>query len=281
MTVPFLVVDEHRVHVRNGGVAPSQSGPALMLVHGAGMDGTVWSQQTRFLSMRGVRALAVDLPGHGQSEGPPIPTIAGMADWLVALIETLGESQVMIAGHSMGTFIALEVATRFPTLVNSVALFGTATAMPVHPDLIDAAEHDLARAGSLMTGWSHAAGSRIGRNPTPGLWMTGGVEALIERSRPGVLLNDLKACNNYEDAEERAAALSCPALVAIGAYDKMTPARSGRAMAKAMVHSPAVEMLEMPGAGHMSLTEEPKIVREALLEAALSTVKEALQSADG
>jgi pimeloyl-ACP methyl ester carboxylesterase len=275
-----VVLDEHRVHLRTGGVTLSGNGPTLLLVHGAGMDGTVWSQQTRFLSMRGVRAFAVDLPGHGQSDGPPIATIAGMAGWLVRVIDSLGAPQVVIAGHSMGTFIALEVATRFPELVTSVALFGTATAMPVHPDLLDAAEHDLARAGSLMTGWSHAAGSRIGRNPTPGLWMTGGVKALIERSGPGVLLNDLVACNNYADAEERAASLSCPALVAIGAQDKMTPARSGRAMVKAMVRSPAVEVLEMPGAGHMSPTEEPKIVREALLAAVLSTAQEVVEISD-
>jgi len=268
-----VIVDQHRVSVRTGGVADA-SGPTLVLVHGAGMDGTVWSQQTRYLSMRGVRALAVDLPGHGHSDGPAIASIAGMADWLVRVIDGLDESEVTIAGHSMGTFIALEVASRFPKRVTSVALFGTATAMPVHPDLIDAAEHDLARAASLMTGWSHAAGSRLGRNPTPGLWMTGGVEALVERSKPGVLLSDLLACSSYSDAEARAASITCPALVAIGADDKMTPAKSGRAMAKAMVRSSGVEVLEMPEAGHMSMTEEPRVVREALLRVARCSSQE-------
>ncbi len=277
---PPLIVDQHRVCLRTGGVTLAENGPTVVLVHGAGMDGTVWSQQTRYLSMRGVRAFAVDLPGHGQSEGPAISTIAGMADWLVRVIDTLGDSQVMIAGHSMGTFIALEVATRFPKLVSSVALFGTATAMPVHPDLIDAAEHDIARAGSLMTGWSHAPGSRLGHNPTPGLWMTGGMKALVEQSKPGVLLNDLVACNNYSEAMARAASLTCPALVAVAAHDKMTPAKSGRAMANAMVRSAGVEVLEMPNAGHMSLTEEPRTVREALLEAALSTPQEVVLSSD-
>ena len=252
----------------------------MVLVHGAGMDGTVWSQQTRYLSMRGVRAFAVDLPGHGQSEGPPISSISGMADWLVRVIDKLGGSPVMIVGHSMGTFIALEVATRFPRLVSSVALFGTATAMPVHPDLLDAAQHDVARAASLMSGWSHAADSRLGLNPTPGMWMTGGMKALVERSQPGVLYSDLQACNSYAEAEARAASLTCPALVVIAAHDKMTPARSGRAMATAMVRSSGVDVLELSHAGHMSLTEEPRTVREALLDAWRSISQEVAESSD-
>jgi pimeloyl-ACP methyl ester carboxylesterase len=274
MTAPSVVVDQHLVHLRTGGVTPTKGAPTIVLVHGAGMDGTVWSQQTRYLSMRGVNALAIDLPGHGQSEGPPIGDVAGMADWLVRVIDALGVGDVVIAGHSMGTFIALEVATRFPKLVRSVALFGTATAMPVHPDLIDAAKHDLTRAASLMTGWSHATSSRIGLNPTPGMWMTGGSQALVERSKPGTLLVDLLACNSYTDAEDRAASITCPALVGIGAQDKMTPAKSGQAMVEAMVRSEAVEVLQMPDAGHMTLTEEPRLVREALLRMVLGGSQE-------
>lgn len=260
-----LKIDGHAVHVRTGGVSLEPDGPVLLLVHGAGMDGTIWSQQTRFLAMRGVQALAIDLPGHGMSGGRALPGVGAMADWLVRVCDAADLAEITIAGHSMGTFIALEVATRFPRLVRAVALFGTATAMPVHPDLLAAAEHDVRRAAALMTGWSHAAPSRMGRNPTPGLWMTGGIAALVERSRPGVLHLDLTACAGYDQAEARAATLTCPALVVVGSADRMTPARSGRAMAAAMVRSESVEVLELSGAGHMMLTEEPQAVREALL----------------
>lgn len=255
----------NQVHVRTGGVVVDPAGPVLVLVHGAGMDGTIWSQQTRYLAARGVQALAVDLPGHGLSGGRALSSVASMADWLVRVCDTAGLDEVTIAGHSMGTFIALEVATRFPKLVAGVALLGTATAMPVHPDLLEAADHDLPRAAALMTGWSHAAPSRLGSNPTPGLWMTGGVRALVERSRPGVLRTDLVACAEYDQAEARAASITCPALVMVGAADRMTPARSGRAMAAAMVRSTSVDVVELPEAGHMMMTEEPKRVRERLL----------------
>lgn len=264
---PFagLRIDGEPVHIHTGGVPPDPAGPVLLLVHGAGMDGTIWSQQTRFLAVRGVRALAVDLPGHGLSGGNALTGVGSMADWLVRVCDTADLSEVTIAGHSMGTFIALEVATRFPKLVEAVALFGTATAMPVHPELMDAAEHDVPRAAALMSGWSHAPRSRLGSNPTPGLWMTGGLAALVERSRPGVLRTDLAACAGYEQAEARAATITCRALVVVGAADRMTPARSGRAMAAAMVRSTSVDVMELPAAGHMMVTEEPRQVRERLL----------------
>jgi pimeloyl-ACP methyl ester carboxylesterase len=260
-----VIVDGLPVHVRTGGVRVDDDAPALLLVHGAGMDGTIWSQQTRFLSMRGVRALAVDLPGHGRSAGDPLPTVPAMADWLVRLCREMRIDHTVIAGHSMGTFIALEVADRCPELVGAVVLCGTATAMPVHPALMEAAEIDIPRAAALMTGWSHAAGSRLGVNPTPGLWMTGGVRALVERSRPGVLRLDLGACVDYHDAVVRAGSLTCPVVVVIGAQDKMTPPKSSRALAGSMVNSQGVTVVELPHAGHMMLTEEPKAVREALL----------------
>ncbi|NNF55921.1 MAG: alpha/beta hydrolase [Acidimicrobiales bacterium] len=263
-----VLVDQRVAHYRTGGVPLKPEAPVVLLVHGAGMDGTIWSQQTRYLGMRGVNAVAVDLPGHGLSGGTAISSIAGMADWLVRFCDTVGLEDVVVVGHSMGTFIALEMANRFPKLVRSVALLGTATDMPVHPELLDAAKSDLARAAALMAGWSYATDSRIGLNPTPGLWMSGGCQALVERSKPGVLFNDLKACAAYTDAAARAASLPCDALVVIGREDKMTPPKSGRSIAEAMVRSTGVKVLELPSSGHMMMTEAPRIIREALLEAA-------------
>jgi len=70
-------------HAATGGVQLGDEGPILLLIHGAGMDSTVWQLQTRFLSYRRIRTIAVDLPGHGRSEGEPLTTIADMAAWVV------------------------------------------------------------------------------------------------------------------------------------------------------------------------------------------------------
>lgn len=257
-------VDGVDAHAATGGVDISGSdGPVVLLIHGAGMDSTVWYLQTRYLAHRGLRAVAVDLPGHGRSEGEPLVTIADMADWVVRFIAAADLGSVHVVGHSMGTFIALELASRHAEAVSSITLCGTATSMPVHPELLDAAEHDLPRAAALMAAWGHAKPAHTAPNPTPGLWMTGGAMALVEIGRPGVLTNDFRACMAYERAVDAAADVACPATVVIGLGDKMTPPKGGRALAAAL-RSAAV--IELPATGHQMMTENPRAVKQAILD---------------
>ncbi|MDJ0769009.1 MAG: alpha/beta hydrolase [Ilumatobacter sp.] len=257
-------VDGVEAHASTGGVELDGDDPVVLLIHGAGMDSTVWQLQTRYLAHRGFRAVAVDLPAHGRSGGDALDSIEAMADWVARFVEVAGFGQVHLAGHSMGTFIALELASRYPDAVDSVTLCGTATGMPVHPELLDAAEHDLPRAAALMAAWAHAKPAHVGLNPTPGLWMLGGARALVERSKPGVLSTDFAACMAYENAEVAAKSVSCPATVVIGLGDKMTPAKSGRALAAAL---PSATVVELPATGHTMMIENPRAVKRAILDA--------------
>jgi pimeloyl-ACP methyl ester carboxylesterase len=133
--------------------------------------------------------------------------------------------------------------------------------MPVHPDLLDAAEHDLPAAAALMAAWGHAQPAQVGPNPTPGLWMLGGARALVERSAPGVLATDFRACVAYADAATAAATVACPCTVVIGLGDKMTPPKGGRALAGALTN-PTV--LDLAGTGHQMMTEDPRAVNRAI-----------------
>lgn len=257
-------VDGKPAHASTGGVSvDGSSDPVIVLIHGAGMDGTIWQLQTRYLAYRGFRAVAVDLPGHGDSEGEPLTTIAEMADWVARFAESAGFEEIHVVGHSMGSFIALDLAARHGALVPSVTVMGAATAMPVHPELLDAASNDLERASALMAAWGHAKPAHIGSNPTPGMWMTGGARALVEASRPGVLRTDFEACKDYAGAEQAAAEVTCPVTVVIGLGDKMTPAKSGRAIAGSLKD---VRVIELPGIGHSMMTEDPRAVKKAILD---------------
>ena len=260
----IVQVDGVDAHAATGGVDITGSDdPVVLLIHGAGMDSTVWSLQTRYLAYRDLRAVAVDLPGHGRSDGEAMTTIADMADWIVRFVDAAGLGQVHVVGHSMGTFIALELASRHADVVASITLCGTATGMPVHPELLDAAEHDLPRAAALMSAWGHAKPAHTAPNPTPGLWMSGGAMALVENGRPGVLANDFRACMAYDRAVEAAAGATCPATVVIGLGDKMTPPKGGRALAAAL---PSATVIELPDTGHQMMTEHPRAVKRAILE---------------
>src|SRR6267378_6739606 len=98
--------------VATGGREFDKSQPAIVLLHGAGFDHSTWALHSRWFAHHGFGVLAPDLPGHGRSAGAPLPTIAEMADWTVALLGTAGGSKAKLGGHSMGSLIALETAAR-------------------------------------------------------------------------------------------------------------------------------------------------------------------------
>jgi pimeloyl-ACP methyl ester carboxylesterase len=266
----IVSVDGHDAHAATGGAELDGDDPAVLLIHGAGNDATVWSLQTRYLAHRGFRAVALDLPGHGRSGGEALGSIEEMADWVSRFVDAAGFGSVHVVGHSMGTFIALEVARRHPGITRSITLCATATGMPVHPDLLEAAESDLPAAAALMAAWSHAKPAHVGLNPTPGLWMLGGARALVELSRPGVLANDFRACMSYDGATGAAEAATCPATVIIGLGDKMTPPKAGRALAAALT---APRIVELADTGHSMMTENPRAVKRAILESVSAAVR--------
>lgn len=260
----IALVDGMAAHASTGGVALRGTDPVVLLIHGAGMDSTVWQLQTRYLAHRGFRAVAVDLPGHGKSNGTALGDVASMAGWIARFIDAVGLGAVHVVGHSMGSFIALELASRHPDLVRSICLLGTATSMPVHPDLLASASADLPHAAALMAAWGHAQPAHVGPNPTPGLWMLGGARALVENSTPGVLATDLHACAAYDNALMAAASVACPATVVIGLGDKMTPPKGGRALAAALGHG---QVTELADTGHSMMTENPRAVRRSIVAA--------------
>lgn len=254
------------VHAATGGVDPSPSDPVVILIHGAGMDSTIWQLQTRYLAYRGLQAIAVDLPGHGRSEGEPLTSIEEMAAFIIDLMDAAGYDHAHLVGHSMGSFIALEAAARLGDRCSSITLMGAALAMPVHPQLLSDAETNLPAAAALMAAWSHAQPAQVGQNPTPGMWMTGGARALVERSDPGVLAADFLACAAYEGATEAASRISAPSTVVIGRGDKMTPPKASRSLASILTE-PTV--IELENTGHSMMTEAPRAVRAAILASAL------------
>lgn len=258
-----LTVDGRRAFVSTGGEAFDASKPAVVLIHGAGMDHTVWSLQARYLAHHGYAVLAVDLPGHGRSEGPLLESIEAMAGWIGRLLESLGLAKAALVGHSMGALIALAAAAELPDRISHLGLIGVASSMPVHPDLLAAAKDNRSLASELVTSWGFGRSGHVGRNPSPGLWMMGGAYRLLEHAAPGVLANDLAACAVYQDAAAAAARVACPALLLLGADDRMTPARRGRELAAAMK---AAEVRVLSGVGHMVMAEAPDETIDALAE---------------
>ncbi len=258
-----LKVDGRKVHAATGGRSFDAAKPVVVFVHGAGCDHTVWQLPARWFAWHGYSVLAADLPGHGRSDGPPLASVESMASWVGALLDAAGVQQAAVVGHSMGAAIALEAAAAMPERVTRVALLGTAAAIPVHRDLLAAAKEEPARAYQMMTAWAHGASAKIGGNPAPGMWMTGGTLALFARNQPGVLHTDLAACGAWKSGPEAARKVRCPALVVIAANDIMTPPKAGRELAGLIPGGRSVAISEC---GHMLLAEAPDALLDALIE---------------
>ena len=261
-----FIVDGHAVFGATGGREHEASRPLTVFVHGAGLDHTVWALQSRWLAFHGWNVLALDLPGHGRSEGPPLPTIEAMAAWLAAVIDTTGSKSAVsksaaLIGHSMGALIALETAAHFPERVQSIVLIGAAAAMPVHPDLLAASAANDHAAIDMVNLWGHGHTAGLGGSCAPGLWMVGAAERILEKAAPGVLHNDLKACNAYRADLAAVAQVGAPALLICGERDQMTPFKGGRALAASI---PGATIVALKGAGHMLLAERPYEVQGAI-----------------
>ena len=123
-------VDQGFAFAATGGRPFDAKLPVVVLLHGAGMDHTVWSMQSRYLAHHGRAVLALDLPGHGGSEGPPLPSIDAMADWVRRALEVLGVGRAAIVGHSLGALVALDLAAMMGRRAEALALLGAAPRMP-------------------------------------------------------------------------------------------------------------------------------------------------------
>jgi pimeloyl-ACP methyl ester carboxylesterase len=248
--------------------------PCCVLVHGAQNDSFVWAQVARGLAGPSLAVLAPDLPGHGQSGGTPLPSIERMADWLVTLLEKIGAgttAPLILAGHSMGSLIALEVAARLPQRVRRLVMVGTAVPMPVAPPLLDAARDAPADAMAMINRWSHSPLAARGARGGHGLWLPNLALRLMERQPAATLRNDLSACNAYAGGMDAAACLACPVTLVAGTADRMTPLKAARAWAAALraaAPTVAIERVELPGVGHALPTEAPAAVISVLRHAA-------------
>ncbi len=256
-----IVVDKLETYVYTGSRALAATQPTVLFVHGAAHDHSVWALQSRYFAHHGFNALAVDLPGHGRSAGRPLEAIDAIADWLPRVLDTAGLANAAIVGHSMGSLATLACAGRHGDRVTRIALLGPAVPMAVSDALLAAAQADDHLAFELINGWSHSAGKQLGGNQVPGMWMTGASMRLMERSGPGVLYNDLKACADYAGGLAAAAALRCPALVIVGARDVMAPPKGTSAMLAAL---PQATVVTLPDTGHAMMAEQPDAVLDAL-----------------
>ena len=254
-----FVVDDRRGFAGTGGRPFDNSLPTVVLLHGAGMNHTVWALQAHDLAHHGRNVLAIDFPGHGNSAGPALTTIEALADWLLRALRTLDVERFRLAGHSMGSLVALETASRAGAACEALALLGFVPAMRVHPDLLSAARSGAHLAAELIVAWSFKP--LTSGNPAPGVFLPDAALRLIEQTPAASLAADLAACDHYAGATAAAGAVRCPVLLLSGAQDRMTPAAKAESFAGNFAQGRSVVL---DGSGHMLMVEQPVAVLDSL-----------------
>ena len=255
----YVDIDNARTYVATGGQAFDPGLPTVVFLHGSGMDHRCWALQTRWFAFHGYAVLAPDLPGHSLSGGDPLPDIESMANWVWQMLDQLGVAKVSLVGHSQGGLVALEAAARCPERVLSLSMIASAAAIPVNEQLLALAEDNQADAVRAMLDWGFGQSYHAGLSAIPGQAPVG-IGSRIMNSNP--LAVDLKACNNYAHGHERATNLDVPAQLIIARQDRMTPARSGRALAETLPDLRS--LIELDDAGHMLPIEAPRRCLAAL-----------------
>jgi pimeloyl-ACP methyl ester carboxylesterase len=255
-----FVVDRKRAFAYTAAHPLDPRKSTIVFVHGAGLDHSTFGLQSRYFGYHGRNVLALDLPGHGRSQGPPIPTVAGMADWVFKVLDALEIPKASIVGHSMGALIALECANRQPERIERVALIGIAYPMKVSEAFLEAARKNEQTAFDMETIWGHAAQVPLGGNPNPGMWMYGDMLARLRRLEPGVLYNDLKACNDYTS---EFANVKCPVLLLLGKRDVMTPPKAASPILQKI---PTATSEVINPSGHTLMAEAPDATLDALVD---------------
>lgn len=260
-----LDIDARTAFVYTGGRPLDDTRPAIVLIHGAGHDHSVWNHPARRLAHHGFNVVTPDLPGHGHSAGPALPDVAAMAGWIGQLIARCGFERALLVGHSMGSLIALHCAATQPALASALVLVGSVAPMPVAPALLEAARTARERAHAMINQWSFAPASQLGASATPGTRLVDINRRLMERQAEGVLANDLAACNAYQDGLSVAADVRIPTLLVCGERDQMTPPRATKPLAAALVNVPGgVRTITLGGAGHAMMAEAPEALARAI-----------------
>jgi pimeloyl-ACP methyl ester carboxylesterase len=256
-----IAVGGRRLFAATGGRELDPGLPTIVFIHGAGMDHTVWALQTRWFAHHGRNVLALDLPGHGRSAGLGLRRIEEMAECVLGALAAARATRFALIGHSMGALVALEAAAKGGAALAGLALLGMTPRMPVHPDLLAAAERGEHGAVDLMVTWALGRRAQLGANEAPGLWLTGAALRLLEAADPRSLAADLAACDGYRGAMAAAAQIAAPTLLLLGSDDRMTPAAKAVDFARAFA---AGRSEVLAGAGPMMMLEDPARTLRAL-----------------
>ncbi|MBC7246773.1 MAG: alpha/beta fold hydrolase [Actinobacteria bacterium] len=227
--------------------------PTVVFIHGSGGSRVLWHAQTEALAAE-MNTVALDLPGHGGSDGPGMESVADYAAAVGEFISNLRAPRPVPCGLSLGGAVVLQLLLDYPGKYGAGIVVNSGARLRVMPMIFEAIEKDYQAYLDAAPAFS------ISEKTDPSR-----IQPLADAMAacpPAVTLGDFRACDAF-DVMERLEEIKAPVLVLTASDDKLTPAKYGAFLSERIGNS---RLVNIEDAGHLSPLEKPEEVTRAIRE---------------
>ncbi|MDB5252428.1 MAG: hypothetical protein JWP27_1597 [Flaviaesturariibacter sp.] len=243
------------------GYRVSGTGPAIVLLHGFGEDGRVWTNQVDHFP--GWQLIVPDLPGSGVSGMKADMSMEGLAEAVAQILDAESVSSCILVGHSMGGYITMAMAQKYPGRLAAFGLFHSSA-------FADSDEKKAVRSKGIDFIRQHGAAAFL-KSSIPNLFSTatkaGRPELIEEQVQGNADMTDAALVAYYEsmmarpDRTEFLKDATVPVLFVLGREDAAVPIADGLRQCYLPARS-QVDILE--ASGHMGMIEEADAANRSL-----------------
>ncbi len=227
--------------------------PTLVFIHGSGQEGRFWQAQIDGLT-RVANTIAVDLPGHGNSDGDGFRRVSDFARSVMGFMDAVDAPAPIPCGLSLGGAIALDLLIHHGDRLKAGILANTGARLKVLPAIIEAIQDNYDTHLTGLVKFAVAQSNQADEDICRRVLAT-------STAGPTVTANDFRACDAF-DAMPQVATISAPVLVLSAVHDTLTPVKYADWMAANIAGARHVTIHD---AGHMSPIEQPEAFNEAIL----------------
>lgn len=232
---------------------PDPAKATIVFIHGAGGTGAFWQAQVEGLAGR-VNTVALDLPGHGTSDGSGYDKIEDYARAVVDFMNAIEVPRPIPCGLSIGGAITQQLLLDSPDLFMAGILISTGSKLKVAPEIFDAIEKDIKSYVDMIVKLVASKATDPDRVKS--------FKDDTARCKSEVLIQDFRACDRF-DMMQRVGSITLPVLVVTAEDDQVTPPKYGDFMEKSIAKASRVHIME---AGHIVPMEKPEEVNRAIME---------------
>ncbi len=232
---------------------PDPEKSTLVFIHGAGGHGYFWQAQIEALMDR-VNIVALDLPGHGRSDGSGKDTITEYAQAVNGFLNDIEAPKPVPCGFSLGGAIAQQLLMDFPKRYSAGILIGTGVRMKVGPVIFETIEKDFDAFVNMLC----KLGASKKTDPEKILFF----RQALSKSNPRVVSGDFRACDRF-DAGTGLISVEVPVLIITAEDDILTPAKYGDVLEEKIQNTQRIHIMD---AGHLVVLEKPEAINQAIFE---------------